>query len=145
MLSIEEKERTQCRFAAFCTVVFRNAVCTYFRDLGRKRKREISLEYLTEQTHFEAYSTDNYFVRFYTPTNFTVCGQLVTVDNERLTTALLRLSEKRREIILLRYYMGFNDVQIAALYGSPRTTVNYQRQAALKQLRKEMEEMKDEI
>lgn len=60
MLSIEGKERTECRFAAFCKAVLLNAVCTYFRDLGRKRKREISLEYLTEQTHFEAHSTDNY-------------------------------------------------------------------------------------
>ena len=140
MLSIEEKERTQCRFASFCKVVLRNAVCTYFRDLGRKHKREISLEYLTEQTHFEAHSTDNYFVRFDTPTNFTVHGQLVTVDNERLANALLCLPKKRQEIILLSYYLNFSDVQIAALYGSLRTTV-----AALKQLRKEMEEMKDEI
>lgn len=145
MLSIGKKERVECRFAVFCKVVLRNAVCTYFRDLGRKHKREISLEYLTEQTHFEASSTDNYFVGFDTPTNFTVHGQLVTVDNEHLANALLCLPEKRREIILLRYYLHFNDVQIAELYGSLRTTVNYQRQAALKQLRKEMEGMKDEI
>lgn len=72
MLSIEEKERTECRFAAFCKVVFRNAVCTYFRDLVRKHKRETSLEYLTEQAHFEAHSTDDYFVRFDTPTDLEV-------------------------------------------------------------------------
>lgn len=127
MLSIEEKERTKCRFAAFCKVIFRNAVCTYFRDLGRKHKREVSLEYLSEQTHFEAHCTDDYFIRFDTPTDFTVCGQLVAVDDEHLANALLCLSEKRREIILLHYYLHFNDVQISALYGSPRTTVNYQR------------------
>lgn len=145
MLSIKEKEHTECRFAAFCKVVFRNAVCTYFRDLGRKRERQVSLEYLSEQAHFEAHSTDDYFVRFDTPTDFIVYGQLVTIDDEHLANALLCLSEKWREIILLHYYLHFNDVQIAALYGSPRTTVNYQRQAALKQLRKETEGMKDEI
>lgn len=145
MLSIEEKERAECRFTAFCKVVLHNAVCTYFRDLGRKCKHEISFEYLTEQTSFEAYSTDDYFVQYDTPTDFTVHGQLVMIDDERLAKALLRLSEKRREIILLHYYLHLNDVQKAKLYGGPRTTIQYQRQAALKQLRKEMEDMKDEI
>lgn len=145
MLSIKEQERLQCQFAAFCKVVLRNAVCTYLRDLGRKRKREISLEYLIEQTSFQAHSTDDYFVGYDTPTDFTVFGQLVTVDNERLAKALLFLSERRRKVILLRYYLCFNDVQISALYGSPRSTIQYQKQAALKQLRKKMEERKDEI
>lgn len=62
MLSIKEQERIQYQFAAFCKVVLRNAVCNYFRDLGRKRKYEISLEYFAEQTSFEAHSTDDYFV-----------------------------------------------------------------------------------
>lgn len=101
MLSIAKKEHIQCRFSAFCKVVLRNAVCTYFRDLGRKHKREVSLEYLSEETHFEAHSTDDYFVRFDTPTDFTVYGQFAAVDDKCLTTALLRLSEKRQEIILL--------------------------------------------
>lgn len=42
MLSIKERERIECQFAAFCKVVLRNEVCTYFSDLGRKRKHESS-------------------------------------------------------------------------------------------------------
>ena len=44
----------------------------------------------------------------------------------------------------MRYYLQLRDKQIAALLEKPRTTVNYQKNAALKQLRKEMEKMKDE-
>lgn len=143
MLSIKEREHIQCQFAAFCKVVFRNATCTYFRDLGRKRKREISLEYLTVQTYFEAHSTDEYFVAHDKPTAFSVVGQSVIVDSEKLANALLCLSEKRREIILLSYYLRYTDMQIAALFGQARSTINYQKNEALKQLRKEMERTDD--
>lgn len=144
MLSIKEQERIQCRFAAFCKVVLRNAACSYFRDLGRKRKQEISVEYLFEQTHFEAHSTDDYFVQYDTPTDFTVCGQLVTVGDAQLAKSLLCLSDKHREVILLYYFLRYKDYQLAVLLERPRTTVNYQRLSALKQLRKEMEKTKDE-
>ena len=39
---------------------------------------------------------------------------------------------------------GYLQEQIGALLGKPRTTVNYQKNAALKQLRTEMEKMNDE-
>ena len=44
----------------------------------------------------------------------------------------------------MRYYLQLRDKQIGALLGKPRTTVNYQKNAALKQLRTEMEKMNDE-
>ena len=144
MLSIKQREHIQYQFAAFCKVVLHNAACSYLRDLGRKRKRETSLDYLSEQKYFEPCCTDEYFVKRNISTDFFVQGQIVTVDNERLANALLCLSEKRRENILLCYYLCLSDVKIAALYGSPRSTVQYQRQVALNQLRKEMERTKDE-
>ena len=70
--------------------------------------------------------------------------QTVIVDSEKLAKALLCLSERRREIILMRYYLQLRYKQIGALLGKPRTTVNYQKNAALKQLRTEMEKMNDE-
>ena len=70
--------------------------------------------------------------------------EISIVDSEKLAKALLCLSERRREIILMRYYLQLRDRQIAALLGKPRTTVNYQKNAALKQLRTEMEKMNDE-
>ncbi|RKJ01093.1 sigma-70 family RNA polymerase sigma factor [bacterium D16-54] len=87
---------------------------------------------------------DEYFVLQDKPTAFAVNGQTVIVDSEKLATALLYLSEGWREIILIRYYLQLKDKQIAALLGKPRTTVNYQKNAALKQLRREMEKMNDE-
>ena len=71
-------------------------------------------------------------------------GQTVIVDSEKLSKALLCLSEGWREIILMRYFLQLRDKQMGALLGKPRTTVNYQKNAALKQLRTEMEKMNDE-
>lgn len=59
MLSIKEQERIKCQFAAFCKVVLRNAVCSYLRDLGRKRKRETSLDYIIEQKYCERIAQTN--------------------------------------------------------------------------------------
>ncbi len=81
---------------------------------------------------------DEYFILQDKPTAFAVNGQMVVVDSEKLAKALLCLSELRREIILMRYYLQLRDKQIGALLGKPRTTVNYQKNAALKQLRTEM-------
>lgn len=57
---------------------------------------------------------------------------MVIIDSEKLEKALMCLPEQRREIILMRYYLQLKDKQIAELLGKPRTTVNYQKNAALK-------------
>ena len=144
MLYREYRERTERRFHAFCKAVLNNEACNYYREQKRKVQREISFEYLQENTSFAPHSTDEYFVLQDKPTDFTANGQIVTVDSEKLAKALLCLSERRREIILMRYYLQLRDKQMAALLGKPRTTVNYQKNAALKQLRTEMEKMNDE-
>ena len=144
MLSTENREYVERRFHAFCKAVLHNEACNYYREQKRKTTHEISFEYLQENTSFAPHSMDEYFVLQDKPTVFTVCGQIVTVDNEKLAKALLCLSEGWREIILMRYYLQLRDKQIAALLGKPRTTVNYQKNAALKQLRKEMEKMNDD-
>ena len=144
MLSTEYKERIERQFCAFCMTVLHHAACNYFRTRSRQRQREISSDYLHEQWGFEPYITDKYFVKEDNPTAFMVIGQSVMVGSEKLANALLLISEQRREIILLSYYLRYSEVQIAALLNQPRTTVNYQKNAALKQLRKEMERLNDE-
>ena len=144
MLSTEYREYVERRFHAFCKTVLHNEACDYYRERTRKIQHEISFEYLQENTPFAPHSTDEYFVLQDKPTDFTANGQIVTIDSEKLAKALLCLSERRREIILMRYYLQLRDKQIAALLGKPRTTVNYQKNAALKQLRIEMENMNDE-
>ena len=53
-------EHIEYAFAAFCKVVLRNAAINAYRDLGRKQKHEVSLDYLMSETSFEPFATDNY-------------------------------------------------------------------------------------
>lgn len=138
------KEHIEYAFHAFCKVVLHNAAINAYRDFGRKQKREVSLEYLMSETSFEPFTMDTYFEECEKPTLFIVKGQEIVVANERLANALSKLSEQRRTVLLLYFFLGYTDTKIGNEYGRSRSTANYWKLAALKQLRKEMEKMKDE-
>ena len=55
------KEHIMYTFHGFCKVVIRNAAITAWRDQHRRHKREISLEYLTEERFYPLGTTDEYF------------------------------------------------------------------------------------
>ena len=58
--------------------------------------------------------------------------------------ALANLSEQRRTVLLMNFFLGYSERKIGNEYGRNRSTVNYWKLAALKQLRKELEETKHE-
>lgn len=59
--SEQYKEHIEYTFAAFCKVVLRNASMSAYRDIGRRQKREISLDYLMEERYYNPFTTDSYF------------------------------------------------------------------------------------
>lgn len=145
MIYLEEyKEHIEYTFAAFCKVVLHNAAMTAYRDFGRKQKREISLEYLISETSFEASTTDTYFEQYDQPTIFVVKGQEIVVTSKRLADALLKLPEQRCTVLLMYFFLGYTDTEVGNEYGRCRSTANYWKHAALKQLRKEWLKSEDE-
>jgi len=142
--SEEYKEHIEYTFAAFCKVVLRNAAITAYRDFGRKQKREVSLDYLLSETPFEPFTTDNYFERYDKPTVFVVNEQEIVVAGKRLANALCSLSEQRRTVLLMYFFLRYTDEKIGREYGRSRSTVNYWKLAALRQLRKAWEETANE-
>ncbi len=103
------REHIECTFNGFCKTVLYHAAINDYRDLRRKQQHEVSLDYLREYD-FEPISTDKYFVAHDEPTAFSVCGETVIVESELLAKALLRLPEKGREILFLRFYLGCSDI-----------------------------------
>ena len=75
---------------------------------------------------------------------FAVKGQEIVVASKRLADALLKLTEQRRNVLFLYFFFGYTDAQIGKEYGRNRSTANYWKLAALKQLRKEMERLEHE-
>lgn len=137
-------EYIEYAFNAFCKIVLRHEAINAWRDLKRKEEREISLDYLMSERYFEPSAIDSYFEKHEKPTIFLVLGKEVIVDDERLATALSRLPELRREVLLLYYFVGYRDEAIGRLYRHCRSTINTRRNVALKQLRKEWERLEHE-
>ena len=95
------KEHIEYTFNAFCRVVIRYAAINAWRDRDKRRQREISFEYLTEEKFYPLGTTDEYFEAPYEEYPVTICGQTVILTNGELAAALLSLPERNREIIFL--------------------------------------------
>ena len=112
----------------------------YMKILSRQSKREISFsdmgDYLVNQfSVVDSYSTDFQ--------NFTCNGFTVGVESDLLSEALRNLPDKKREIILLYYFMDMNDTEIAELLKLNRSTVYRHRKSGLAFIKTFMEEREE--
>ena len=99
------KEHIEYTFDAFCRVVIHYAAINAWRDRDKRRQREISFEYLTEEKFYPFCTSDTYFIDPYKQYPVMMCGQRVILTNGNLAAALSSLPEKKREIIYL-YFLG---------------------------------------
>lgn len=130
-------EHIEYAFNAFGKVVLRNAAINAYRDFERKQKQEVSLEYLMSETSFEPFTMGTYFEEHEKPTVFVVKGQEVVVASGRLVNVLSKLPEQQRVVLLMYFFLGYTDTKIGNEYERSRSTANYWKLAALKQIRKE--------
>ena len=144
MNSEQYREHIEHTFNAFCKIVLYHAALNAYKKIRRKQQFEVSLDYLREFDFEPVTTTDEYFVRYDVPTAFTVRGKTVIVKIEQLAAALLRLPEKRREVLLLWYYLGYSDEEIGKMCSISRSAVFRRRKIALHLLRKEMEALENE-
>lgn len=96
------------------------------------------------ETYFEPFATNNYFEKYDKPTIFVVGGKEIIVASEHLADTLAKLSEQRRTVLLMHFFLGYTDAETGNEYGRSRSTANYWKLSALKQLRKEMEKTEHE-
>ena len=126
-------------FNGFCKTVIRFAAINAWRDRSRRRQKEISLEYLTEEKFYPLGTTDEYFEAPYEEYPITICGQTVILTNGELAAALLSLPERKREIIFLYFFGRYTQQEIGELYGRCRSTAWHHIHSALQMLHEEME------
>ncbi len=71
--------------------------------------------------------------------------QAVEMDMAKLLLEAIRtLPEEKRKAILLYYFEGMNDTEIAELFNTSRSTIQYRRTSSFERLRKYLEENADE-
>lgn len=133
------KEHIMYTFNGFCKTVIRFAALNAWRDRSRRRQKEISLEYLTEEKFYPLGTTDEYFEAPYEEYPITICGQTVILTNGELAAALLALPERKREIIFLYFFGDYTQQEIGEMYGRCRSTAWHHIHSALQMLHKEME------
>ena len=80
----------------------------------------------------ECGTTDNYSCDYI---SFEVLNNTIQVSNEKLAVALHKLSEKQRDVILLHYFQGISDQEIAELYHVSRSAIYRRRSNGLKKLK----------
>ena len=78
------KEHIEYTFNAFCRVVIRYAAINAWRDRDKRRQREISFEYLTEEKFYPFCTSDTYFIDPYKQYPVMIFGQRVILTNGEL-------------------------------------------------------------
>ena len=130
----QDKQRV---FDCFCKKVLKNEVRDYYDEMRRLREKEVSFGELSEHELSQLATTDKYFA---TEQIFNVLGLDVIVNSESIAAALKNLPERKRDIILLSYFLELSDTEIGKKLNQLRSTVQYQRTSTLKALKKVMEE-----
>lgn len=136
-----QEEYNQQTFDSFCKRLLKNEARDYYKHLQYRREHEISLSELSEEALEQFAVWDRYFEDTYL---FEVMGFEVAITNELLAEALKTLPQDRQEIILLSYFLGMTDPEIAEQLNLVRRTVAYRRTSSLQALKKFMEEKADE-
>ena len=77
------REHIMYTFNGFCKTVIRFAAINAWRDRSRRRQKEISLEYLTEEKFYPLGTTDEYFEAPYEEHPITICSQTVILTNKQ--------------------------------------------------------------
>ena len=137
MQPTEHEIHKQHAFDCYCKKILKNEAYNIQKEYARLREKEISFDELSEKEQETLSVSDEYFAEEYV---FDVLDSKIPVRNEHLANALQSLSERKRDIIILSYFLDMTDKEIAVKLNMVRKTVQYHRTKSLQELRKRLEE-----
>lgn len=114
----------------------------YERNMARRAEQEELYDKLPQEQACQLYSLDEYPSE---QTYFHVQEYDIAVCNDKLADALAVLSAEKRDIVLLAYFLDMTDKEIADKLDMVCRSVQYKRARSLKELKKEMEGVKDGV
>lgn len=133
--SFENAIRLQ--FDCLARKVIGRTVKNYNKELARRSKHEISFCEIPELELNQLCITDEYSIEF---TSFDVFGTEVRVYDEKLCEAIKKLSERRRNVVLMFYFLELPDAEIAEILDISRNSVYRNRMCSLKLIKDMYEE-----
>lgn len=137
MKSSSFEQAIQAQFDCLTKKVIKRAAKKYERTIARRLKHEMPFSGCPDSELNKFGVWDKYLSDY---TAFNVFGMEVQVSDDQLSKALRTLPEKKRNIILLSYFMDMSDAEIGDLMNVVRTTVYRHRTSTLKEIKKMMEE-----
>ncbi len=132
---------TQRVFDCYCKRILKNEAINIQKHNQYLNSKQVSFTELTPEQLAQICTFDEYSTDY---SRFKVLEYDIAVKDELLAEALHELPENKREIILLSYFLDYNDIEIAELLNLVRRTVNDQRNKALKDLKNRLEEKQHE-
>ena len=130
--------RHQCD--SFCKKVLREESRDYKRQLAHILEREITFSDLSESILSRIGVMDEYPSDH---TYFDVLDYRVAVRNNQLAKALASLPSKKRDVVLLAFFLDMNDAEIAEKFNVVRTTIQRRRTSSLAELKSRLEVKKN--
>ena len=133
--------QTRCEFNAYCKHTLRNELIDACRESKSRRKHEVNFSDLAPHEEKQLYTVDRYFVN---EDEEAFCAGGLKITAKLLAEALHSLPDEKCQAVLLYYFEGMNDTEIAELFNTSRSTIQYRRTSSFELLRKYLEENADE-
>ena len=134
--SSEKQLRIRKQFDSFCKTLLKNEMIDYERARSYRLKHEISFSELTQEELERMNTMDEYIVEAEV---FHVLDYDVKVKDELIGEALKCLPEKKRNVILLSFFIDMTDTEIAKHMNLVRSTIHHHRTSSLQALKKILE------
>ena len=131
------QKTVQCRFESCLKKVVRHIVKDYQQGLKRRKDKEIPFCELPEIFVENFAVRDDYETDY---TIFSVCGIDIRVLDDELAEALKKLPERKRNTLLMYYFLEMNNEEIAKKQNISRSGVFQNRHNSLSLMKKLLKE-----
>lgn len=139
-LSPSQTKTVRHQFDSICRKVLRDESRNYKKRLARRAEKEINLSELSEAELGQLCAMDEYPSD---STFFDVLEYRVAVKDDRLAEALEALPSKKRDVILLSYFLDMTDTEIAEKLKVVGSTIHRRRTSSLEELKLRLEVKED--
>lgn len=129
------KEKVQRQFGAYCGKVLKGTAIDYYRKISKKKLYEKSFSELSEKELEQFCTTDEYQSDNYW---FKALQYDIEVRSELLAEVLQLLSKRKRDVILLSFFMGMTDTEIAKELCLVNSTIHKHKKSALNLMKNEL-------
>lgn len=126
------KEAIRLQFNALMMLTIKGTLKQKRKQLSKRSRHEVLF---CEMNEIEMNPPTTIDEHFFDMTIFQVLNFTVYVSDEKIGTALCKLSARQREFILLYYFQDMNDKEIANLYHLSRSAISYTRNKGLEKLK----------